>query len=106
MQHVKSLLAFALLGTTFVTGCGGTPTEDDCNEYADHMVGLTLEEAKKQLTPTGDASIDSAAEAAMKTEADKAHPEFKKLCTDEGTKAEVECALKSKSIEQMEKDCS
>ena len=103
MKIQTQLIGAALLGM-MISACGAKPTAEQCDKFVDKMVNIAIEEAKKE-NPTGSAEGDALAGEMAKAAAEGMKPEFKKQCMEEATKAEIECALKQKSMADIEKNC-
>lgn len=88
---MKILNAVTIISLLAVSACG-KPSDDDCEKFADHMVELTVKEV----------GIEGM-EDAIREEAMKQRPEFVKACKEEGTKSEVDCALKADSLDALSK---
>ena len=90
----KSYAMFIAAGFTVslaVGACGGKPSEDDCKKFADHFATLMT---KGQEGPAAEIT---------KQVADGMKGDLVKECVDKGTKAEIDCALKAASMEDLEK---
>lgn len=93
MNKLSALaLSFAFLGS-FLVGCGGKPTKDECEKFADHFVKLMLE-------GQGEASGDAASGLGKEV-----HDELVDSCMKEGTKKEVDCVLNAKTADEIEANC-
>lgn len=85
----------------FAVGCGGSPTEADCKKFTDKIIEFSISDAQKEA---GDS--DEVAEQIAKDVRAKLEPDAKKLqkeCVETATKAEIDCALKSTSMAELEK---
>jgi hypothetical protein len=90
---MKILNAVTIISFLAVSACSlGKPSDDDCEKFADHMVELTIKEV----------GIEGM-EDVIREEAMKQRPEFVKACKEEGTKGEVDCALKADSLDALAK---
>lgn len=90
----KSYAMFIAAGFTVslaVGACSGKPSEDDCKKFADHFATLMV---KGQEGPA--AEITKQVAEGMKEQ-------LVKDCNATGTKAEVDCVLKTTSMEEVEK---
>ena len=74
-----------------VGACSGKPSEDDCKKFADHFATLMT---KGQEGPAAEIT---------KQVADGMKGDLVKECVEKGTKAEIDCALKAASMEDLEK---
>lgn len=74
-----------------VGACSGKPSKDDCEKFAEHFATLMT---KGQEGPNAEIT---------KQVADGMKGELVKKCVEEGTKAEVDCVLKTTSMEEVEK---
>ena len=104
MTQIKTSLFAGILFAGTLFGCGGSPTEADCDKFADKMAELTVKQVAEE-GKSDDPAADAMGEAAATIAAEASKPELKKVCMEEGTKAEVECVLKATSMGQVEKDC-
>ncbi len=96
MRKLEAIaLSVALLGS-FAVGCGGKPTQEQCQEFADKFVALML---------AGDAGGAGQADEAAQAVADELKAELVDDCVKEGTKKEVDCVLAASSMEDVEKNC-
>ncbi len=86
---MKTLKAVSILSILFVGACA-KPSDADCEKFADHMIELTVKEV----------GIEGM-EDAIREEAAKQRPEFVKTCKEDGTKGEVDCALKADSLDAL-----
>lgn len=93
MRKLQVLAASVLLFGSFTLGCGGKPTKDDCEKFADHFVKLMLD-------GMGDASGESANPLG-----EEVKTELVDSCVKEGTKKEVDCVLAASSMEDVEANC-
>ena len=94
MKTINGAFLAALVGVSLIAGCGGKPTEADCDKFAEKFVELMSEGTE------GDAAAEMA-----KSLAEGMKPELKKTCMEEGTKADVQCVLDAKTMEDLEKNC-
>lgn len=85
-------LAVTLIASFVLTGCSKKPTEDECNEFADHFVKL-LEESRESP------------DARVKKLANSQRDKLIDACVDGGTKKEVECVLAQSSMVDVEANC-
>jgi small lipoprotein (TIGR04454 family) len=84
-------IAAGFAASLTIGACGGKPSEDDCKKFADHFSALMT---KGQEGPAAEIT---------KSVADGMKPELIKECVEKGTKAEIDCALKAQSMEDLEK---
>lgn len=93
MRKLQIVAASALLLGSFSLGCGGKPTQDECQKFADHFVKLMLEgmsdESGESANPLGE----------------EVKNELVDSCVKEGTKKEVDCVLAASTMEEVEKNC-
>jgi small lipoprotein (TIGR04454 family) len=89
-SHVM-FIAASFAASLAVGACGGKPSEDDCKKFADHFSTLMT---KGQEGPA--AEITKQVAEGMKSD-------LFKECVEKGTKAEIDCALKATSMEELEK---
>ena len=89
--RLLSLVGLLLLGLT-LTACSKKPTEEQCEEFADHLVKL-LEESREKP----DARIRKLAQNQRQDMIDK--------CVLEGTLDGIECVLAQSSIGDVEANC-
>ncbi len=104
MKIQTKLLGAALLGLT-LSACGAKPTAEQCDKFVEKMVNMGIEDAKKAAGSTGSEEGDALAGEMAKAAAEAMKPEFKKQCMEEASKAEIECALKQKTMADIEKNC-
>ena len=72
-------------------GCTGKkPSEAQCQAFADHFIELLKKDNSEHK---------------VKQLADKHRDRILELCVEQGTAAEVECAMAAETLEQIEKDC-
>lgn len=96
------------LSLSVICGCGKTLSEEDCRNIAGNMRAVWQTESQKAATAEG-AKSDKAA-AVIKTEGDKLVADWSLECKKEleGRRVdakEVDCLLRAKTIEQINK-CS
>ena len=95
-QRMRSLRlavnALLLLGAVSLGGCGGKPTEEQCEQFADHFVKL-LQESRERP----DARVNKLASSKRQ--------EIIDTCVKEGTAKEVECVLAAASLTDVETNC-
>jgi len=89
-SHVM-FIAASFAASLAVGACGGKPSEDDCTKFADHFSTLMT---KGQEGPAAEIT---------KQVADGMKGDLFKECVDKGTKADIDCALKAASMEDLEK---
>ncbi len=85
-----SLIVAGFAVSLSLGACGGKPSEEDCNKFADKVVELTVKGQEGAAADMAKSMIE-----AMK-------PEMVKECKEKGTKAEIDCALKAESLEDLE----
>jgi hypothetical protein len=89
----RPLLLVGLLGLALISsGCAKKPTEEQCDQLADHLVKLLQESRDKP-----DARIRKLAQDKRQEVVDS--------CVQGGTAAEVECVLAQGSIGDVEANC-
>ena len=85
--------AVAVFWAGFWAGCVlPRPSQDECNEFVDHVIELT----KK---------AGHSAAKAEKLDEENARDDLVNECTMRGTRAEVECALKQTSFDDIASHC-
>lgn len=94
MRTSSRLLSLAgLLGVTLIlSGCSKKPTEEDCEDFADHFVKL-LEESRDKP----DARIRKLAQNQRQGLID--------TCVQDGSAKEIQCVMDQSSIGDVEANC-
>ncbi len=94
MRSSRRILPLAgLLGVALIlSACAKKPSEEQCEQFADHFVKL-LEESRDKP----DARIHKLAR--------KQHQDLVDSCVEDGTAKEVECVLAQASIGDVEANC-
>jgi len=90
-RRILSLAALLGIGLT-LSACGKKPTEEQCEQFADHFVKL-LEESRDKP----DARIRKLANNQRQSLID--------TCVQEGTLKEIECVMDQSSIGDVEANC-
>lgn len=85
------IIAAGLLVTLAAGACGGRPSEDDCKKLADNYVDQM---SRGQEGPAADIT---------RQVAEGMRPDLLKDCMERGTKAEVDCAIKATTMEELQK---
>jgi hypothetical protein len=88
-----AVVSIALTGC-FAAGCGGKPTKDECDLFADKFVTL-------MLAGEGAGGADETA----KTLGAEVKAGLVDDCVKEGTKKEIDCVLAASTIEEVEANC-
>lgn len=93
MRKLEAIALSVAFLSSFAVGCGGKPTKDECEKFADKFVDLMFagEDA-------GDSEAAKALGADVKTE-------LVDDCVKEGSKKEVDCVLAASSMEEVEANC-
>lgn len=89
-RHPLALLA--LVAALAGTGCAKKPSEDQCEQFADHFVNLLAESRGKP-------------DARIKKLAQNQRQELVDVCVSEGSVKEVECVLAQTSVLDVEAHC-
>jgi hypothetical protein len=90
---LRSLSLVVLLGISLsLSACGKKPSEEQCEQFADHFVKL-LEESREKP----DARIRKLAQNQRQSVVD--------TCVKDGSLKEVECVLDQSSILDVEANC-
>ncbi len=88
-----SLVASLALGLGVGAGCSGEkPSEDQCGQFADHLVKL-LQDAQDKPS------------AQVRALARNHRDKIVESCVQEGTVAEVECVLGQETLAGVEENC-
>lgn len=83
--------AALLCAALALSGCG-KPTQEQCDEFADHFVEL-LKESRERPS------------SRINKLADEQHDKIVEACIEDGSVEEVECVLAQKSIGDVEANC-
>lgn len=89
--HTALTIAAGLLVTLAASACGGKPSEDDCKKLADNYVNQM---SRGQEGPAADIT---------RQVAEGMRPDLIKDCMERGTRAEVDCAIKATTMEELQK---
>ena len=94
MSRLRSTacLLTVLLASTSLTACTKKPSEEQCGEFADHMVELLQ------------ASREKPSSKIQKMAQDKRQDIISK-CVGDGSVEEVECVLAQESLEDLAANC-
>jgi hypothetical protein len=89
----RNVLLAGVLGVGLLTSaCAKKPTEEKCEEFADHLVKL-LQESRDKPDPR------------IRKLANAMRQEVVDSCVQEGTAKEVDCVLAASSILEVEANC-
>ena len=92
MRNNSALIIAAGFIVSLAAGaCSGKPSADDCNKLADNYV--------KQMT----AGQEGPAADITRQVAEGMRPDLLKDCNERGNKAEVDCAIKATTMEELQK---
>lgn len=92
MRKQAIALSIAFL-SSFAVGCGGKPTKEECEKFADKFVDLMF------------AGEDGGSDETAKALGAEVKNELVDDCVKEGTKKEVDCVLAASSMEEVEANC-
>ena len=98
--------ALLLFAATAALGCGKTVTDDDCRKVGENM--LQVWQAESAKAASADGADSEKARNVIKSEGDKLVADWSTECKKElmGRRVdpkEMDCLLKAKSIEQINK---
>lgn len=91
MRNIAALIISGFVVSFAVAACGGKPTEDDCKQFVDNFVAQM---SAGQQGEAGDIT---------RQVAEGMRPDLLKDCNEHGNKAEVDCAIKATSMEEIQK---
>jgi len=84
-------IASGFVAALAVGACGGKPTEDDCKKFVDNFV---QQMSAGQQGEAGDIT---------RQVAEGMRPDLLKDCNERGNKAEIDCAIKATTMEEIQK---
>ena len=102
MKKFTGFFLAMTLGMTASFACGPKANDDQCNKFHDHMLELGVEAGMKEAGDNLTDEQKKAIKEMAKKELDKDKDQFMKDCKASSA-AEVECATKAKSIEDIDK---
>lgn len=73
-----------------LSGCG-KPSEEECDNFTEHMVELSAKKAKETIADEDEAWAV----------AEHSAEEFKRKCMEEISTAEMNCAMSAKNFEEL-----
>ncbi len=90
-QSHARIIAASFVASLAVGACGGKPSEEECKKFVDHFADLMTRGQEGQA-----AELTKQVAEGMKAE-------LVQKCLEIGTKAEIECAVKATTMEELEK---
>lgn len=93
MRKLEAIALSIAFLSSFAVGCGGKPTKEECEKFADKFVELMF------------AGEDGSTDETAKALGAEVKTELVDDCVKEGTKREVDCVLAASSMEEVEANC-